>query len=65
MYTIIDKTFVRFEGTKSVYHADIGCDTEADLPPVETDTMIFAPMSIALIADTHTIKVLNHEGEWV
>lgn len=65
MYTIIGKIFIRFEGKKSVYRADIGCDTEADLPPVETDTMILAPFSMALIADTHEIKVLNHNGEWV
>lgn len=64
MYTIIEKKHIRFEGKKSVYRADIGCDTEADLPPVETETMIFAPMSMALIADTHEVKILNHEGEW-
>ncbi|MBE6847751.1 MAG: hypothetical protein E7503_06445 [Ruminococcus sp.] len=38
------------------------CDTEADLPVAST--LHLAPMSIALIADTHSLRVLNLQGEW-
>lgn len=65
MYTILENRFIRFEGSKSVCRVEFGCDTEADLPPKETDKMILAPFSMALIADTHEIKVFNHKGEWV
>ncbi len=65
MYKILDKEFIRFEGEQSVYRAEIGCDTEADLPAAEIGNLTLAPFSVALIADTKEIKVLNSEGVWV
>ena len=65
MYTIIEKKFIRFEGDKSVYRADIGVDTAEDLPPAVSGNTIFAPFSMALVADTKEMRVLNSQGEWV
>lgn len=43
--------------------AELLCDTASDLP--DASALHLAPMSLALIADTHTIRILNTQGEWV
>lgn len=66
MYTILNSKFIKFEGSKSVQRVEIVCDTEADLPtPEEIDSEGFTVGSLAMITDTHEIKILNHAGEWV
>ena len=66
MYTILNSKFVKFEGSKSIQRVEIVCDTEADLPtPEEIDSEGFTVGSLAMITDTHEIKILNHAGEWV
>lgn len=45
---------------------EILCDTAADLPTrEEIETNGYTPGSIALIADEHAYKILNHAKEWV
>lgn len=63
MYTIIDKDILSctLNGT-SKFYVEITVDTETDLPTAEES---WAAGSLALIADTHEIKILNHAGEWV
>lgn len=66
MYTILNRKFIKFEGSKSIQRVEIVCDTEADLPtPEEIDSEGFTVGSLAMITDTHEIKILNHAGEWV
>lgn len=66
MYTILNSKFIKFEGSKSIQRVEIVCDTEADLPkPEEIDSEGFTVGSLAMITDTHEIKILNHAGEWV
>ena len=66
MYTILSSKFIKFEGSKSIQRVEIVCDTEADLPtPEEIDSEGFTVGSLAMITDTHEIKILNHAGEWV
>ena len=66
MYTILNRKFIKFEGNKSIQRVEIVCDTEADLPtPEEIDSEGFTVGSLAMITDTHEIKILNHAGEWV
>ena len=66
MYTILNRKFIKFEDNKSVQRVEIVCDTEADLPtPEEIDSEGFTVGSLAMITDTHEIKILNHAGEWV
>lgn len=66
MYTILSRKFIKFEGSKSIQRVEIVCDTEADLPtPEEIDSEGFTVGSLAMITDTHEIKILNHAGEWV
>ena len=66
MYTILSRKFIKFEGNKSIQRVEIVCDTEADLPtPEEIDSEGFTVGSLAMITDTHEIKILNHAGEWV
>ena len=64
MYTILNSKFIKFEGSKSIQRVEIVCDTEADLPtPEEIDSEGFTVGSLAMITDTHEIKILNHAGE--
>lgn len=66
MYTILNSKFIKFEGSKSIQRVEIVCDTEADLPtPEDIDSEGFTVGSLAMITDTHEIKILNHAGEWV
>ena len=66
MYTILNSKFIKFEGSKSIQRVEIVCDTETDLPtPEEIDSEGFTVGSLAMITDTHEIKILNHAGEWV
>ena len=66
MYTILNRKFIKFEGSKSIQRVEIVCDTEADLPtPAQIDSEGFTVGSLAMITDTHEIKILNHAGEWV
>ena len=66
MYTILNRKFIKFEGSKSIQRVEIVCDTEADLPtPEEIASEGFTVGSLAMITDTHEIKILNHAGEWV
>lgn len=66
MYTILNSKFIKFEGSKSIQRVEIVCDTEADLPtPEEIGSEGFTVGSLAMITDTHEIKILNHAGEWV
>lgn len=66
MYTILNRKFIKFEDNKSIQRVEIVCDTEADLPtPEEIDSEGFTVGSLAMITDTHEIKILNHAGEWV
>ena len=66
MYTILNSKFIKFEGSKSIQRVEIVCDTEADLPtPEEIDSEGFTVGSLAMITDTHEIKILNHAGEWL
>ena len=66
MYTILNSKVIKFEGSKSIQRVEIVCDTEADLPtPEEIDSEGFTVGSLAMITDTHEIKILNHAGEWV
>ena len=66
MYTILSRKFIKFEGSKSIQRVEIVCDTEADLPtPEEINSEGFTVGSLAMITDTHEIKILNHAGEWV
>ena len=66
MYTILNSKFIKFEGNNSIQRVEIVCDTEADLPtPEEIDSEGFTVGSLAMITDTHEIKILNHAGEWV
>ena len=66
MYTILNRKFIKFEGSKSIQRVEIVCDTEAELPtPEEIDSEGFTVGSLAMITDTHEIKILNHAGEWV
>ena len=66
MYTILNSKFIKFEGSKSMQRVEIVCDTEAELPtPEEIDSEGFTVGSLAMITDTHEIKILNHAGEWV
>ena len=66
MYTILSSKFIKFEGSKSIQRVEIVCDTEADLPtPEEINSEGFTVGSLAMITDTHEIKILNHAGEWV
>ena len=66
MYTILNRKFIKFEGSKSIQRVEIVCDTEADLPtPEEINSEGFTVGSLAMITDTHEIKILNHAGEWV
>ncbi len=66
MYTILNSKFIKFEGSKSIQRVEIVCDTEADLPtPEEINSEGFTVGSLAMITDTHEIKILNHAGEWV
>ena len=66
MYTILNSKFIKFEGSKSIQRVEIVCDTEADMPtPEEIDREGFTVGSLAMITDTHEIKILNHAGEWV
>ena len=66
MYTILNSKFIKFEGSKSIQRVEIVCDTEAELPtPEEIDSEGFIVGSLAMITDTHEIKILNHAGEWV
>ena len=66
MYTILNSKFIKFEGSKSIQRVEIVCDAEADLPtPEEIDSEGFTVGSLAMITDTHEIKILNHAGEWV
>ena len=66
MYTILNSKFIKSEDNKSVQRVEIVCDTEADLPtPEEIDSEGFTVGSLAMITDTHEIKILNHAGEWV
>lgn len=66
MYTVISSNFIKFEGNKSVHRVEIICDTEQDLPTAaEIAAGRYAVGSMAIIADTHEIKILNHAGEWV
>lgn len=63
MYTIIDKDILSctLNGI-SMFRVEIAVDTETDLPEAEE---LWAAGSIALIADTHEVRVLNHKREWV
>lgn len=66
MYTVINKSFVRYENNSTIHRVEIICDTEADLPTAEDIANgKYAVGSMAMIADTHEIKILNHAGEWV
>lgn len=47
---------------KELIYGELLCDTESDLPAASQ--LGLAPMSIALIASTHIIRVLNTQGEW-
>lgn len=66
MYTVINKSFVRYENNSTINRVEIICDTESDLPTAaEIAAGKYAVGSMAMIADTHEIKILNHAGEWV
>ena len=66
MYTILNSKFIKSEDNKSIQRVEIVCDTEADLPtPEEINSEGFTVGSLAMITDTHEIKILNHAGEWV
>lgn len=62
MYTITDIKEIPACGKDIKYRVEIGVDTEADLP---TPRENWAVNSLALIADTHEVRVLNHKKEWV
>ncbi len=49
------------DGEELIY-GELLCDTEADLPVAAA--LHLAPMSVALVADTHTLRVLNSQGVW-
>lgn len=67
MYTIIDSEVVNVgKGSKLTRRVEIICDTEQDLPTAaEIAAGRYAVGSMAMIADTHEIRILNHAGEWV
>lgn len=66
MYTVINKSFARYENNSTIHRVEIICDTEQDLPTAEDIANgKYAVGSMAMIADTHEIKILNHAGEWV
>ncbi|MBR6761154.1 MAG: hypothetical protein IKM30_03880 [Oscillospiraceae bacterium] len=50
------------ENGTPLLRAELVCDTAEDLPDAVQNG--FAPMSLALIAATHDIYVLNTKGEW-
>ncbi len=47
---------------EDLIYGELLCDTEVDLP--NASTLHLAPMSVALVADTHTLRVLNTQGVW-
>ena len=67
MYTIISSKVIKTDkGIELTRRVEIVCDTEAELPtPEEIDSEGFTVGSLAMITDTHEIKILNHAGEWV
>lgn len=66
MYTVINKSFVRYENNSTINRVEIICDTEADLPTAEDIANgKYATGSVVWIADARTFKVLNSKGEWV
>lgn len=66
MYELINTRFLKLADNKSVQRVEICCDTEADLPTAaEIADKAYAAYSVALIADTHEIRILNSKGEWV
>ena len=60
--SVIEQKYVRFEQDVPVYLMTVLVDSESDLPVPEAS---WSPGSICMIADTHTYKILNSEGEWV
>ncbi|MBQ8298112.1 MAG: hypothetical protein IJX77_10065 [Ruminococcus sp.] len=62
MYKIINSDFIGFEGDVTMRRVDIIVDTAADIPQPESHWSVG---SMALIADTKEIKVLNNAREWV
>lgn len=67
MYTVISSDVINVDkGIVLTRRVEIICDTEADLPTAEEIANgKYAVGSMAMIADTHEIKILNHAGEWV
>ena len=62
MYTITDIKEIPACGKDIKYCVEITVDTEADLPTPRDN---WAAGSLALIADTHEVRALNHKKEWV
>lgn len=66
MYTVIRSHFVKIANHELIQRVEIICDTEEELPTVENiDNNKYDVGSLALIANTHEIKILNHQGEWI
>lgn len=62
MYTTLNIETIPACGGSVMYRVEISVDTEADLPAPREK---WAAGSLALIADTHEVRVLNHKKEWV
>ena len=62
MYKIINSEFMGFDDTLTMQRVDIIVDTENDIPEPEAHWSVG---SMALIADTMIIRVLNNAREWV
>lgn len=61
-YTLIEQRFVRYEQGLPVFIVTIQVDTADGIPdPRES----WSAGSMCMIADTHTYKLLNSEGDWV
>ena len=60
-YTLMDSTFIRYDGETSRLRVTIMVDTESKIPQPKPE---WAVGSICVIADTHTYKILNNEREW-
>ena len=66
MYTILNRKFIKFEGSKSIQRVEIVCDTKADLPtPEEIDDEGFTVGSLAWTVETGSIYGLTSTGDWI
>lgn len=60
-YTLMESTFIRYEGETSKFRVTIMVDTESKIPQPKPE---WVAGSTCMIADTHTYKILNREREW-